>query len=119
MNGTHYQKWNRLTRETLAQVKARLDAGESIRSVAKSFDIARGTVAAVRDGRHRLQRPPRPKVKRRKSPSPSANQLPAYLPTPEEIAAKCEEIRRKAPRRPLCLPRWRVPVHNVASLLAG
>ncbi|WP_425397851.1 helix-turn-helix domain-containing protein [Aeoliella sp.] len=124
-----------LTLQEVRQVEALLAAGVSSRKVARRMRVSCFSVQRIRSGRHPQQLRPRepdkvtpivakPKPEVAKVPPPKLKVTPAkrppikpphsrsdhgaYLPSPEEIVAKCEEFRRRNPRR--AVPRYRFPV---------
>ncbi len=124
-----------LTLQEVRRIEALIAAGGSIRKIARQTRISHCSVQLIRSGKHPQQLRPRepekvtpivakPKPEVAESPPPKRKVTPlkrppikpphpksddgAYLPSPEEIAAKCEEFRRSNPRR--AVPRYRFPV---------
>jgi hypothetical protein len=94
------KSYRRLTPREVVEVEAAVTAGELTRSVAFRLRISHKTVLTIDNG-------------------PNTTDRGAYLPSPEEIAAKCAEFRRRSPRPPVYVSRWRAPVLNEREAFAS
>lgn len=88
---------HQVSRNTYQQIKVMLADGTKYRVIAKATGVSTATVGNVAHDRIAIDREPIPSIEAVLGPKQSGGPDP----TPEEIAAACEKLRRYRPRHEL------------------